>query len=524
MMPESNSRHTRRDLVRLLLGGIGAAAGASLIAGDGREARAAESRPDLSIAGPIYWGTLDFRKLADINEWLVATLLYSALVRNDNQFHPTPDLAQKWETPDEKTYVFHLRRAKFHDETDVSSEDVKATFDKLLDPAFGAPNRPLFAAIDAVEAPDPQTVVLRLSTPNPALMAFLAWVGIVPKHYAEQHPDQVARNPVGCGPYKFVSTIQQNETVLEAFDGYWGGRPAFRRLRLRVVPEATTRTVEIQSGNADIATAIAFSDVTVLMRDPKVYMVQVPPNGFTYLGLNLQNPALADVKVRQAIAYAIDRDAINAAVYNGLAAKATGPVIPTSWGYEPHVTVYAYDPTRSRQLLAAAGHGGGLKFALTFPNSEEYTQVGTILKQQLAAVGIAVDLNPQEYTVMVSQVIKGQIGDILLGFGWGQQMDPEQHMYRQFLSENQPPKGYNFVHYSNPEVDRLLIAANSTLVTSRRKAALSQAQKIVATDLPYVFLFNVPEYWAVSQRVARVTAPAPMDRRYLEFAMRAQKR
>ena len=116
------------------------------------------------------------------------------------------------------------------------------------------------------------------------------------------------------------------------------------------------------------------------------------------------------------------------------------------------------------------------------------------------------------------------MGDILLGFGWGQQMDPEQHMYRQFLSTNQPPNGYNFVHYANPQVDKLLMAANSTLATSQRKSALSQVEKILAVDLPYVYLFNVPEYWAVSEQVARVMAPAPMDRRYLEFAMRGQKK
>ena len=189
--------HSRRDFLRwMVMGGLGTA----LAAGAGADADAASGRPNLTVVGPAYWGTLDFRKLADINEWLVATLIYSALVRNDDQFHPIPDLAQKWQTPDKKTYVFQLRRAKFHDGTDVTSGDVKATFDKLLDPTFGAPNRPLFAAIQAVEAPDSQTVIMRLGTPNPALMAFLAWVGIVPAHYAEQHPDQVATNPIGSGP------------------------------------------------------------------------------------------------------------------------------------------------------------------------------------------------------------------------------------------------------------------------------------------------------------------------------------
>jgi peptide/nickel transport system substrate-binding protein len=145
------------------------------------------------------------------------------------------------------------------------------------------------------------------------------------------------------------------------------------------------------------------------------------------------------------------------------------------------------------------------------------------MKQQLGAIGINVDLNPQEFTVLVSQVIKGQMGDLLLGFGWGQQMDPEQHMYRQFLSTNEPPHGYNFVHYNNAELDKALNDANSTLDTGRRKALLSRAQEILTRDIPYIYLFNVPEYWAISTRVAGVTAPAPMDRRFLQLAMRAKR-
>jgi len=517
-------RHPRREFLRrLCAGGLAAAVGPSAATLVGSEAGAAPRAAELTIAVASYWGTLDFRKLAQVYDWLVASLVYSALVRNDEQFHPVPDLAAKWETPDDKTYVFHLRRAKFHDGTTVASEDVKATFDKVLDPAFGAPNRPLFGEIQSIEAPNPQTVILHLSSPSPALMAYLPWVGIVPKHYADQHPDRVATSPIGSGPYKFVSTIAQNETVLAAFDDYWVGRPAFGSIRQRVVPEATTRTVEIQSGDVDLATEVSFADVAALRKDAKLYVVEVPPNGFNYIGLNLQNRALADVRVRQAIAHAIDRDGINQAVYYGLATKALGPVIPTSWGFERHVTIYEYDPAKAKALLGSAGYGGGVKLRLTFPNFQEDMQLGTIIKQQLAAIGIDVDLNPQEYPLLKNLELQGQVGDMLMGMGWGEQLDPEQHMYRQFLSANQPPKGLNFVHYLNPRLDDLLNQANSTVDVARRKTLLSQAQKIVTADVPYVFLFNVPEYWAVSKRVNGVAAPAPMDRRFVDPAMKAQK-
>lgn len=500
-----------------------AQAGGSPVASTIEAGQSAAPTTNITIAASTYHGTLDYRKLTDFNDWRVAELTYSALVRNDDQFQPLPDLAARWETPDPQTIVFHLRNAKFHDGTDVTSIDVKSTFDTVLDKNFGATNRSLFAAIATIDAPDPHTIIMHLSAPNPALMAFLPWVGIVPKHYADASPDKVATNPIGCGPYKFVSTIQQSETVLEAFDGYWGGQPAFRQIKYRIIPEDTTRTVEIQSGNVDIATSVAFADVANLKKDNNLQVVDVPPNGFNYIGLNLRNPALSNLSVRQAIAYAINRDAINAAVYEHLAANATGPVIPTSWGYEPNVPVYNYDPTKAKQLLASAGQTQALQFKLTTLNSPQFTQMATILKQQLDAVGIKIDITPLENTVLVGQVVKGEYGDMLLGFGWGQQMDPLQHMYRQFLTDNEPPNGYDFVYYSTPKLDTILKAANVESDHDKRKSLISDAQKIVAADVPYVFLFTVPEFWAVSKKVANVKAPSPMDRRFFQLAMNAKK-
>ncbi|HCG00671.1 MAG TPA: hypothetical protein DEV93_09025 [Chloroflexi bacterium] len=521
----------RRDFLRgLALAGSGLSAAALLEACANSNSRvslsgnsAADAKAgELVIANDVYWGTLDFRKLTDFHDWQVATLLYSALVRNSDTFEPTPDLAEKWDTPDSTTYVFHLRPAKFHDGTSVTSADVKSSFDTVLDPKFGATNRPLFAAIKSVEATDPSTVTMRLSAPNPSLLNFISWIGIVPKAYAEQHPTEVATHPIGSGPYQFVSTVAQNNTVIKAFDGYWAGKPAFRKITFRVIPEATTRTVEIQSGNSDMATVVSFADVGTLKADPKINVVQVAPNGFSYVGFNLQVAALSDVKVRQAIAYAIDRKAINAAVYSGRAQLATGPVIPNSWGYNKNVAVYNYDTSKAKQLLSQAGAASGLKLTLTTWTDQAFSQIATIIKQQLGAVGIDVTINTQEYTVLVSNVLKGIYGDMLLGFGWGQQLDPEQHMLRQFFSANQPPHGYNFVHYSNPTLDSLLTQANMTTDQTKRKPLLNQAQSILANDLPYAFLFNVPEYWAVSKGLQNVAAPPPMDRQYLELGTKSK--
>lgn len=516
---------SRRDMMRLALwsGAAvpflvgGKSANAAFQTGDG------EQDDLITIAASTYWRTLDYRKLTDFNEWRVSTLTYSALVRNDDQFQPIPDLAESWDQPDPLTIIFHLREAKFHDGTVATSEDVKFTFDAIIDPDFGAPNRPLFSAIESVDAPDPSTVIFHLTAPSPALMAFLPWVGIMSRAYTEANPDTVATSPLGTGPYRFVSTIPQAETVLEAFDDYWGGTPAFRQLKFRTIPENTTRTVEVQTGNVDIATAVAFSDVEFLRSDSNIYIVEVPPNGFSYFGFNLSNPVLQDLRIRQALAHAVDREAINLIVYEGLASNATGPVIPDSWGYEPDVTTYDYDPELARQLLAEAGHEQGLTLTMMSSNLPEHTQIATILKDQFEEVGVQVEVTSNEFTVFTEHVLAGDYGDIILMFGWGQQMDPLQHIYRQFYSPNQPPNGYNFVFYTNEEVDALLEVANTTIDVPSRQEAISQIQKILADDLPYVYLFNVPEFWAVRSEVQNVVAPAPMDRRFYDLAMNADR-
>jgi peptide/nickel transport system substrate-binding protein len=538
MDPRAPGQATRRELLRrTLLTGAGLTIGPVLLLADNQVAAAQNATPaadmmrpgdgemddQLTIAVPIYWRGLDYRKLTDYNEWTVAALTYSALVRNDDQFQPIPDLAESWEQPDPQTIIFHLRSAKFHDGTDATSEDVKFTFDSIIDPDFGAPNRPLFAAIESVEAPDPATVIFHLANPSPALMAFLPWVGIVPKHYAEESPDLVASHPIGTGPYRFVSTIEQAETVLEAFEEYWGGMPAFRQITIRVVPEDTTRTVEVQTGNVDMATTMPLPDVEMLRSDSNLYVVEVAPNGYSYFGFDLRKPVLADLRVRQALAHAIDRDLINEAVYAGLGAKAIGPVVPSSWGFEPELTTYDYDPDLSMQLLAEAGHGEGLQLTMTSSNLPEHTQIATIMTEQLSDIGVQLEVTSVEFTVFTERVLAGEYGDIVLMFGWGQQMDPLQHMYRQFYSPNQPPNGYNFVFYENPEVDALLEEANTNTDVEARREAISAAQKILADELPYVFLFNVPSFWAVRNEVQNVTAPPPMDRQYIELAMHADR-
>lgn len=524
---------TRRDLLRrALASGAGIAIGPAFAGGITAAAGQAEATPRagdgemddlLTIAVPIYWRGLDYRKLTDYNEWTVAALTYSALVRNDDQFQPIPDLAESWEQPDPQTIIFHLRSAKFHDGTDATSEDVKFTFDSIINPDFGAPNRPLFAAIESVEAPDPATVIFHLANPSPALMAFLPWVGIMPKHYAEASPDLVASQPIGTGPYRFGSTIQQTETVLEAFEEYWGGMPAFRQIRIRVVPEDTTRTVEVQTGNVDMATVMPLPDIEMLRSDPSLYVVEVAPSGYSYFGFDLRKPAVSDLRVRQALAHALDRDLINEAVYAGLASNAIGPVVPSSWGFEPELTTYDYDPERSRQLLAEAGHVEGLQLTMTSSNQPEHTQIATIMVEQLGEIGVQLEVTSLEFTVFTERVLAGEYGDIVLAFGWGQQMDPLQHMYRQFYSPNQPPNGYNFVYYTNEEVDALLEEANTNTDVDARKVSISEAQKILTEELPYVFLFNVPAFWAVRQEVQNVTAPPPMDRQFLELAMYADR-
>jgi peptide/nickel transport system substrate-binding protein len=289
------------------------------------------------------------------------------------------------------TYIFHLHRGvQFHDGRPLTARDVKWTFDSLLEGKIRSTKSAAYRFVDRIEAFGDFTVVFHLKEPNSTLLWNLSEgaSGIVP--YGSL--DEIARNPMGSGPFKFVSSEQDKEVVVERNDNYWGTKPRVARVRFTVVPDATTRALELRKGSADAAINALTSDTIVaLQRDSNLQIERAPGTVLSYLAFNLRDSTLQDVRVRQAIAYAIDRGPLLEYIWRGFAQPALSVLPPQSWAYDPDVAAYPHDPEKARQLLDAAGYPAhqGVRFHLTMKTStEESTRLlAAVLQQQLRDVG-----------------------------------------------------------------------------------------------------------------------------------------
>lgn len=446
---------------------------------------------------------LDPRVGVDAQSERIDSLIFDSLVRRDEHFELRPWLAESWETPNPTTYIFHLRKGvRFHDGRPLTARDVKWTFDSILSRQLLTTKTTVYQYIDRIDAPDAATVVFHLKQPQATLLWNLSdgAIGIVPYGSGPE----LAQHPMGSGPFQFVSAQQDKEVVLARNDHYWGPEPHLQRVRFTVVPDATTRALELRKGSADIAINALTPDTVVALReDPQLEIQTAPGTIYAYMALNLRDPILKDVRVRRALACAIDRGPMIQYLWRDMARPAASILPVQSWAYDADVAGYDYDPARARQLLDEAGYApvNGVRFHLTMKSStEESTRLmAAVLQQQLRAVGIALDIRTFEFATFFSDVTKGAFQ--LYSLRWiGGNEDPDifEHV---FYCSNTPPRGANRSYYCNPQVDRLIDQGRQELAESKRKADYAQIQRLVAGDLPYINLWYLDNVLVHSRRV-----------------------
>ncbi len=449
-----------------------------------------------------YPGSLDPRIATDAQSQYLQGLLFNSLVRRDARMEVIPDLASRWEIPDAKTYIFHLRPGvRFHDGRLLTSADVRYTLESLLSGKVPSIKAAVFKDIQSVETPDPQTVIFRLREPFSAFLwnLVLPGIGIVP----EGSGKDFSRSPVGTGPFRFVSSKQEEEIVLERNPAYFGELPKVERVRFRVVPEAITRALELERGSADVAlNSLAPDMIAVLAKNDSLRVTESPGTVYAYIAMNLDDPILARREVREALVYAIDRPAILRSLFRGQGRLADNILPPNHWAYEPDVQRYDSHPERARALLNAAGllpDRRGVRFTLTIKTSTEESSrlLAAVLQDQLSRVGIRLEIRSLEFATFYSDITRGSFQ--LYTLRWiGGNNDPDIFDYA-FNSARIPPRGANRGHYRNAEVDRLLAWAHSETDPARQKAYYSSIQKILAEDLPYISLWYLDNL-AVTQK------------------------
>jgi len=446
---------------------------------------------------------LDPRVGLDAFSERIDELLFDSLVHRDAHFDLQPWLAERWETPDPLTWIFHLRRGvHFHDGRALTARDVKWTFDSLLQGKLRSTKAASYKYVDTVEAADDATVIFHLKEPFSTLLWNLSdgAIGIVP--YGAL--DELAQKPVGSGPFRFVSAAQDKEVVIERNPDYWSDPPKLARVRLTVIPDMTTRVLELRKGSADIvANALSADMVRSVQNEPGLAVESEPGSVYQYLALNVRDPLLSDVRVRQALAYAIDRKPLIEYLWRGQARPANSVLPPQSWAYDGEGGEYAFDPARARALLDAAGYPvkNGVRFHLTIKTSTEETSrlLGAVLQQQLRDVGIALEIRSFEFGTFFSDVTHGAFQMYPLRWIGGNQ-DPEIFEYA-FHSSKFSPAGANRSHYSNPLVDTLIDGARRETDQAKRKALYAEVQHVLDRDLPYIHLWYFDNVLVHTRRV-----------------------
>jgi peptide/nickel transport system substrate-binding protein len=461
---------------------------------------------------------LDPRVGLDAQSERIDDLLFDDLLNRDDQLNVRPGLAESWEIPDPKTYVFHLHHGvTFHNGQPLTSRDVKWTFDSLLQGKIRSTKSAAYRFVDHLETPDDYTVVFHLKEPFATLLWNLSdgAMGIVP--YGSG--DEMSRHPVGSGPFRFVSAEQDKDVVVERNDRYWGEVPKLKRVRFAVVPDSTTRALELRKGSADVAiNALTADTVLTIEREPSLQVLRAPGTVLGYLAFNTRDPILKDVRVRQAIAYAIDRQPFIHYLMRDFARPAYSLLPPESWAYNGSVPHYEHSSERAEQLLDEAGYKpvDGIRFHLAMKTStEESTRLlAAVLQQQLHEVGIALDIRTFEFATFFSDVTRGEYQVHSLRWVGGNE-DPDIFEYV-FHSSKFSPHGANRTFYSNSRVDALIDQARNELDVNGRKQQYAEIQRILAADLPYIDLWYFDNVLVASKRVHNLTLNPPGNYDFLK--------
>jgi peptide/nickel transport system substrate-binding protein len=464
------------------------AAAASLLAGCGAPAR--EERPGyLVVALESNPTALDPRYATDANSERIVGLIYSSLTRPDESSQIRPDLAERWERVGPTAYRFHLRRdALFHDGRAVTSADVQYTYESVLARANRSPKRgPLLGL--SVRALSPHVVQFDLDRPFAPILNYTN-LGIVPAGTGVN-----PRSLIGAGPFMLEEHVRGDRIVLKAHPDYWEGAPRLAGVVFQYVPDAIVRALEFKKGTLQLIQNDIEPDIVPWLKaETRATISTRQGTTFQYIGVNLEHPILRSRQVRQAIAHAVDREAVLRYLLGGLATPATGLLSPLHWAYEAAVARYPYDPTEAERLLDAAGFsdpdgdGPRMRFTLTYKTTtvDLRRRIAEAFKEQLARVGIGLEVRTHEWGTFYDDIKKGRFH--IYSLAWVGVHEPDIY-FNLFHSSRFPPSGDNRGRYRNPELDDLLERGRRALDPAERKIIYGQVQKILARDLPYIPLW-----------------------------------
>jgi peptide/nickel transport system substrate-binding protein len=450
--------------------------------------------------------SLDPRIGVDAQSEHISSLIFDSLVHKNAHFNLDPWLANSWETPDPLTYRFHLRTdVHFHNGQALTAADVKYTLDSMRNGTVITAKAQALANIDRVEAPDAATIEIHMKQPDADLLWNLSdgAIGIVPAGSGRDF----GLHPIGSGPFRFVSQLQDDEVVLERNDQSWQPPPHMASVRFAVVPDAITRALELEKGSADVCINCMTADmVYALAKRPDLLVESAPGTVLNYITFNAQDSVLRDVHVRQAIAFAMNRPLIIHSLWRDHARLAESLLPPEHWAWTGDVQQYPYDPARADAILEAAGWKrgkDGIRFRLAMKTSTDETSrlLAMILQQELRDVGIALEVRSFEFATFFADVSKGAFQMYTLRWLGGNE-DPD--IFHTFDSHRFPPHGTNRGRYVNAELDALIKEAGGSADQAERRKDYVRVQQILATELPSINLWYLDAVLVHTRRLGNI--------------------
>ncbi|MGE5631747.1 MAG: ABC transporter substrate-binding protein [Caulobacteraceae bacterium] len=418
--------------------------------------------------------------------------IYETLFMKDPQTGKVkPLLAESFENPDENTWIIKLKKdIKFQDGSPFTSEAVKYTFEKILDPKTASPRASLLKSVDKIETPDEYTVVLHTKEPYGIMLTALAHDNLSIVNPAADKAGDINRDATnaGTGPYIFKEWVSGDHIELVKNENYWQGAPKFDNIIYKVVPEMATAVTMVENGEADFMVNVPPEHLDRLKNNPDIVITQIQGNPTRYIGFNFEKKPFDNLKVRQAISYAIDRDSYISTL-NGLAYKSRGIIGPKLIGYNEEVEQhgYDYDLTKAKQLLSEAGYPNGFNTTLTVGNTDVYMKMAPFIQAQLKEIGINVELNVIDWASFLAYVKSGK-QDMYLNGWMNVTGDGEELLYPMFYSKNIGAS--NYARYNKPEMDELIMKTRVTVDQKEREGYLREANIKFTNDVAWVPMFH----------------------------------
>ena len=454
-------------------------------------AGAASAEVVLRVAQMSDISTLDPHKAADAYSANVMRQVYNALVQPDPNMEFKGDLAESWENPDDLTWLFHLRKGVlFHNGEEFTADDVKFTLERMLDPKTASPGVTHIREVDKVEVVDRYTVRIVTKAPYAPLISNLGRyeMCMLNEKAVREAGEDYGRHPVGTGPFMLDVWRPGDRVELKKFDKYFEGMPKVDRMVFRGIPEEATRVIELESGGVDICIDLPAQDYARIKAEGRFKVYEKPSITSNYYAFNAQATPFQDKRVRQALNYAVDVDALIDAIYFGMAVKSRGPMTEQIWGFDETLPEdpYPYDVEKAKALLVEAGYPNGFKTKLYSSTQSQSRATAEQFQAFFAEVGIEAEVVSLEWGAYLAETRKGVDGMFTLG--WSGTGDADGAL--SYLYDSKNIGSSNRAHWADSKFDELMAEGRRTLDPEKRKAIYREAQRYFNEEVPIVLMHS----------------------------------